>query len=67
MGKLILHDTSKTREEIEDLRRAEFLKKTPTERFFALLHLNSVAVKLNGGKPLKYPQGKGIVIKKIKP
>ncbi len=36
MGKLIIHDTSKTREEIEAMRAVEFLKKTPAEKVLRL-------------------------------
>jgi hypothetical protein len=64
MGTLKLHDLSSYRESIIRQRDERFLKLSPAEKFYALLHLNRVAVELNGGKPLKQPQGKGIIISK---
>jgi hypothetical protein len=64
MGTLKLHDLSIPKEEIIKERENRFLNLSSAEKFHALLHLNKVAIKLNGGKPLKKPQGKGIVISK---
>jgi len=64
MGTLRLHDLSTPKEEIIKEREQRFLIISSAEKFHALLHLNKVAVKLNGGQPLKKPQGKGIIISK---
>jgi len=64
MGRLKIYDQSKTKEEIQVEREQEFLNLTPSEKFFRLLKLNKLAVTMNGGKPLKVPQGKGLIIKK---
>jgi hypothetical protein len=40
------------------------LSRTPEQRFFGVLQLNYISVTMNGGKPLKSPQGKGLVIRK---
>ena len=34
------------------------------EQFHSLLNLNRISVQMNGGNPLKKPQGLGIVIRK---
>ena len=64
MGRLKIYDQSKTKEEIQVEREQEFLNLRPSEKFFRLLKLNKLAVTMNGGKPLKVPQGKGLIIKK---
>jgi hypothetical protein len=64
MGVLKLHNPSVAREEIIKERDNRFLQLSPAQKFYALLSLNKTAVKLNGGKPLKQPQGKGIIISK---
>jgi hypothetical protein len=64
MGSLKLHNLSIPREVIVKERDNRFLQLSPAEKFYALLNLNKTAVKLNGGKPLKRPQGKGIIISK---
>ncbi|MBU6157421.1 MAG: hypothetical protein KGP35_00185 [Bacteroidetes bacterium] len=40
--------------------------KTPEQRFYELLRLNELALKLSGRKFLREPQGKGIVLVKKK-
>jgi len=63
MGKVILHNVPDP--EKNKLERAREFAILPFEeklkRSFALIELG---VKLNGGKPLKEPQGKGIIIRK---
>lgn len=65
MGRLKIYDTDTPRESILAEREALYLSKSAEQKIYALLQLNYVAVQLNGGKPLKQPQGKGIVIKKL--
>ncbi|MGV3545686.1 MAG: hypothetical protein ACO1N4_01405 [Pedobacter sp.] len=65
MGRLKIYDTDTPRESILAEREALYLRKSARAKIYALLQLNHVAVQLNGGKPLKQPQGKGIVIKKL--
>ncbi|GGI25964.1 hypothetical protein [Pedobacter mendelii] len=64
MGKLTLYDISIPRETIIEARENLYLNRTPEQRFFNVLQLNHISVIMNGGKPLKSPQGKGIVIRK---
>jgi hypothetical protein len=39
--------------------------KTSQQRFYELLRLNQLALKLSGRQFLRAPQGKGIVLKKL--
>jgi len=64
MGKLKLYDINTPRETIVEERDAVYLSRTPEQRFFSVLQLNNISVTMNGGKPLKSPQGKGLVIRK---
>ena len=64
MGKLTLYDISIPRETIIEARENLYLNRTPEQCFFNVLQLNHISVIMNGGKPLKSPQGKGIVIRK---
>lgn len=64
MGKLKLYDINTPREIIVEERDAIYLISTPEQRFFGVLQLNHISVIMNGGKPLKSPQGKGLVIRK---
>lgn len=64
MGKLKLYDTSIPRETIVEERESVYLSRTPKQCFFSILQLNRISVAMNGGKPLKSPQGKGLVIRK---
>lgn len=64
MSRLRIHDLSKSREEIELERAREFAALDDTEKFRRWLVLMNAARKINGGKPLKTPQGKGHVFKK---
>ncbi|MCX2430434.1 hypothetical protein [Pedobacter sp. GR22-10] len=64
MGKLILYDISTSREIIAEERESVYLSHTPEQRFLSVLHLNHISMVMNGGRPLKSPQGKGLVIRK---
>ncbi|NII82978.1 MULTISPECIES: hypothetical protein [unclassified Pedobacter] len=64
MGKLKIYDINTPRETIVEERDAIYLSRTPEQRFFSVLQLNNISVTMNGGKPLKSPQGKGLVIRK---
>ncbi|WP_316737086.1 hypothetical protein [Pedobacter aquatilis] len=64
MGKLKLYDISIPREAIAEERENVYLSRNPEQRFFNILKLNHISVAMNGGKPLKFPQGKGIIIHK---
>lgn len=64
MSKLILHDPSISREDILKLREERFLSASVASKLDQLFKLIRLSVKLNGGAPLKIPQGKGIIISK---
>jgi hypothetical protein len=64
MGKLVLYDITMPRETIAEERANIYLSRTPEQRFFGVLQLNHISVTMNGGQPLKSPQGKGIIIRK---
>ncbi|MDN3585308.1 hypothetical protein QWY86_01410 [Pedobacter aquatilis] len=64
MGKLTLHDISIPRETIVEERENLYLSRNAEQRFFSVLNLNHISVAMNGGHPLKFPQGKGIIIRK---
>lgn len=66
MGKLIIHDATKSREEIIAERHARFNAKSPQEKIEQLFSLITIAEGLNNNMPLKKPQGKGIIISKKK-
>ena len=64
MGKLIFRDIANV--ESQDLERAmRFMNLDTTSKLNELFALIDLSVKLNDGKPLKTPQGKGLVLKKI--
>lgn len=65
MGKLTLYDITIPREAIIEERENIYLSRTPEQRFFGVLQLNHISVTMNGGQPLKLPQGKGIIIRKL--
>ena len=65
MGRLKIYTNDIPRENIVAEREALYLSKSIEQKIYALLQLNHVAVQLNGGKPLKQPQGKGIFIRKV--
>ncbi|WP_461787699.1 hypothetical protein [Pedobacter sp.] len=64
MGRLKIYDISIPRESILAERESLYLRKSAEQKIFTLLQLNRTAVQLNGGKPLKQPQGKGLLIRK---
>lgn len=64
MGRLKIYDISIPRESILAERETLYLSKSAEQKIFTLLQLNRTAVQLNGGKPLKQPQGKGLLIRK---
>lgn len=64
MGRLKIYDTDIPRESIVAERESVYLNSSAEQKFYALLHLNRISIKMNGGKPLKIPQGKGLVIRK---
>jgi hypothetical protein len=66
MGKLKLYDTSIPRSLIVAEREAIYVALSPEDKFLQLLALIRLSVAMNGGKPLKLPQGKGIVISREK-
>jgi len=61
---LKLYDINTPREIIVEERDAVYLSRIPEQRFFGVLQLNYISVTMNGGKPLKSSQGKGLVIRK---
>ena len=67
MGSLKLYDINTPYQSIATQREQRFYNLSAEEKFYALIKLNKIAVELNGGRPLKTPQGKGIVIRKPKP
>lgn len=62
MSRLKLHDTTLSSGEIIHLREQKYLQLSPAEKLNTLFNLIAVSKKLNGNKPLKQPQGKGIII-----
>ncbi|WP_131537190.1 hypothetical protein [Pedobacter nototheniae] len=64
MSRLRLYDTTIPRETIASERESVYLSRSAEERFYSLLHLNHISITMNGGKPLKIPQGKGIIIRR---
>lgn len=61
MGKLIIH------EQTADLsleRMNRHLALSPQERFYALVNLCRLSMKMSGRKIIATPQGKGLVIRK---
>jgi len=64
MGKVILHNNPDPERNNCD-RSRRFQQLSTEEKLTALFNLNALAVAFNGGKPIKVPQGKGMVISKI--
>ena len=64
MGSLKLYDPNISRESILAEREAAYLNSSSEQKFLALLNLNRISVQMNGGNPLKKPQGLGLVIRK---
>ena len=66
MGKVKLYDTSIPRSQIVAEREAEYVSQSPANKLNRLFALIRLSVKMNGGKPLKVPQGKGLIISRQK-
>ena len=64
MGNLKLYDINIPREQIELERERVFLNKSVEKKIYSLLNLIKISVNLNGGLPLKRPEGKGLIIRK---
>jgi hypothetical protein len=65
MGHLILH--SNPNPEKQEMERAKrFMALSSAEKWNATFSLIYLTMRLNNGKPLKTPQGKGVVLRKIK-
>ena len=64
MSRLNLYDPSMSRNEILVEREKRFMDRSVKDKLYQLLKLINLSVKMNGGKPLKTPEGKGIVISK---
>lgn len=64
MGRLKLYDTNISRASIIAEREDAYLNRSSEQKFLALLNLNRISVQMNGGNPLKKPQGLGLVIRK---
>lgn len=62
MGKLKLYGASIPPEQIVRERDVAYLALSPKDKFLQLLALIHLSISLNGGRPLKQPQGKGLVI-----
>lgn len=65
MGRLKLYDISNPPQTIVAERESLYLSRTAEQRFSSVLQLNYISVIMNGGNPLKLPQEKGIVIRKL--
>lgn len=64
MGSLKLCDLNISRASIVAERESAYLNRSSEQKFFALLNLNRISVQMNGGNPLKKPQGLGLIISK---
>lgn len=64
MGRLKISDINIPHESIVAERKQIYLNRSAEQKFFSLLKLDRISVQMNGGEPLKKPQGKGIVISK---
>lgn len=63
MGSLKLYDTNISRASIVAERERAYLTRTAEQKIYALLNLNRISVQMNGGNPLKKPQGLGLIIR----
>ena len=63
MGKLVIHtNPNPAQQDLE--RHLRFAHLPLSEKLNQLFALIDLTVKMNGGKPIKEPQGKGIVLRK---
>ena len=65
MSRLKLYDTSIPLEQIAQERAMQYMRLSPLEKLNQLFALIDLAQRLNGDSPIKEPQGKGIVLRKI--
>jgi hypothetical protein len=63
MGKLVIHDKSA---DLSLERMKRHLALSPEERMLALVKLCRFSMQMSGRKTIGVPQGKGIVIRKLK-
>lgn len=66
MGKLKLYDPLLSPEQIVRERYVAYLSLPPRQKLQQLLTLIRLSVSLNGGRPVKQPQGKGLIISRNK-
>jgi len=66
VGRLKIYDPNISRANILAERENVYLSRSTEQKIHALLNLNRISVQMNGGKPLKMPQGKGLVISRTK-
>ena len=66
MNRLKIYDSSIPREQIIAEREAQYLVNSPKDKLERLFSLINISVSMNGGKPLKHPQGKGLIISRKK-
>lgn len=66
MSQLNLYDTSMPLEEIAQERGKQYMRLSPLEKLNQLCALIDLAQRLNSDAPIKEPQGKGIVLRKLK-
>lgn len=65
MSRLKLYDTSVPLEQIAQERADQYIRLSPLEKLNQLFALIDLAQRLNGDAPIKEPQSKGIVLRKI--
>ena len=65
MGRVIINENPDPERQAFERAKA-FNSLTDAEKLSRLFALIDLTMKLNGGKPVKLPQGKGIVIRKPK-
>ena len=66
MSRLKLYDTTMPLEQIAQERAIQYMRLSPREKLNQLFALIDLAQRLNGDSPIKGPQGKGIVLRKLK-
>ncbi|MBB2145052.1 hypothetical protein GM921_06130 [Pedobacter sp. LMG 31464] len=64
MGTLKLYDTNIPRASIAAEREYAYQSRSSEQKFLALINLNRISFQMNGGNPLKKPQGLGLIISK---
>lgn len=66
MARLKIYDPSIPKGQILAEREVFYIAKSPKEKLSHLFSLINISVTLNHGKPLKTPQGKGMVFSRKK-